>query len=204
MKEVTIDSIMFDLIAKTPVVILKEVNGDRYLPILIGTYEANAIDMGLKNIPFPRPMTHDLLHHIIEKLNRVVEYIHITHIEDSTFYANIVIYDEGQKVIIDARPSDAIALALRTKSPVLVNEEILIQAGIPLKALKPENRPDSSERFNKGPGAGYRDERRVDDTSQFREFLKDVKPEDFFDEMDDIDTDLNDSDDEDFSDDSTS
>lgn len=193
MKEVTIDSIMFDLINKTPVVILKEVNGDRYLPILIGTYEANAIDMGLKNIPFPRPMTHDLLHHLLEKLGRVVEYIHITHIEDSTFYANIVVYDEGEKIVIDARPSDAIALALRTKSPVLVNEEILIQAGIPLKALKPENRPDSSERFHKGPEIPYSGDRRPDDTKQFREFLKDIKPEDFFkDSDDDLDEDISD------------
>ncbi|MCX6647544.1 MAG: bifunctional nuclease family protein [bacterium] len=192
MKEVTIDSIMFDLIAKTPVVILKEVNGDRYLPILIGPYEANAIDMGLKNIPYPRPMTHDLLYHILEKLDRVVEYIHITHIEDSTFYSNIVIYDEGEKIVIDARPSDAIALALRTKSPVMVNEEILIQAGIPLKALKPENRPDSTDRFNKGPDAPFREGKGVDDTTQFREFLKDIKPEDFFKDIDELDDDIDD------------
>jgi bifunctional DNase/RNase len=189
MKEVIIDSIMFDLINKTPVVILKEVNGDRYLPILIGTYEANAIDMGLKNIPFPRPMTHDLLYHILEKLDRVVEYIHITHIEDSTFYSNIVIYNEGEKIIIDARPSDAIALALRTKSPILVNEEILIQAGIPLKALKPENRPDTGERFPKGSDPQFEQGRMVDDTSKFREFLKDLKPEDFLDRLEDDDED---------------
>ncbi|MCK4721366.1 bifunctional nuclease family protein [bacterium] len=188
MKEVTIDSIMFDLINKTPVVILKEINGDRYLPILIGTYEANAIDMGLKNIPFPRPMTHDLLYHILEKLDRNVEFVHITHIEDSTFYSNIVLYNEGEKIIIDARPSDAIALALRTKSPVLVNEEILIQAGIPLKALRPENRPEISDRFHKGSGLNFpHDEKKVDDASQFREFLKDVKPEDFFGDMDNDD-----------------
>ena len=186
-KEVVVDSIMYDLVNKTPVVILKEENGDRYLPILIGMYEASAIEMGLKNIPFPRPMTHDLLSHVLEKLQRSVEFIHITHIEDSTFYAAIVLYNEGEKIEIDARPSDAIALALRTKSPILVSEEILVKAGIPLKAMKREDRPEGDE----APGGesetiiGFDQRRSRDDTTQFRDFLKDVKPEDFFRDLED-------------------
>src|SRR3989304_662737 len=114
MKEMIVDSIMLDLVNKTPVVILKELNGERYLPILIGEYEASAIQMGLKNISFPRPMTHDLLNHILEKTQCPVEFILITRIEDSTFFSSIVIYNDGEKLEIDARPSDAIALALRT------------------------------------------------------------------------------------------
>jgi len=186
-KEVVVDSIMYDLVNKTPVVILREENGERYLPILIGMYEASAIEMGLKNIPFPRPMTHDLLSHVLDKLQRSVEFIHITHIEDSTFFAAIVLYNEGQKIEIDARPSDAIALALRTKSPILVSEEILVKAGIPLKAMKREDRPETDEQ----PGGesdsiiGFGERRSRDDTSQFRDFLKDVKPEDFFKDMED-------------------
>ncbi len=186
-KEVVVDSIMYDLVNKTPVVILKEVNGDRYLPILIGIYEASAIEMGLKNIPFPRPMTHDLLSHVLEKLQRSVEFIHITHIEDSTFFANIVLYNEGEKLEIDARPSDAIALALRTKAPVLVSEEILAKAGIPLKAMKREDRPDTDDAGGQDPSIGFRQRGGTDETSQFKDFLKDVKPEDFFRDLEDDD-----------------
>jgi len=189
MKEVEVDSIMYDLVNKTPVVILKELNGDRYLPILIGIYEASAIEMGLKNIPFPRPMTHDLLSHILDKLQRSVEFIHITHIEDSTFYSSIVLYNEGEKIEIDARPSDAIALAIRTKSPVLVDEEILQAAGIPLKAIKKEekldaNDPDLPRKMD------FPHRRKVDDVSRFRDFLNNVKPEDFISDIDD-DEDIN-------------
>lgn len=185
MKEMTVDSIMYDLVNKTPVVILKEMNGDRYLPILIGMYEASAIEMGLKNIPFPRPMTHDLLSHILEKLQRSVEFILISRIEDSTFFASIILYNEGQKIEIDARPSDAIALALRTKSPILVNEDILIKAGIPLKAMKREDQPDGGPGEEESYDLPHRRQR--DDSSRFREFLNSVKPEDFFDDSDDED-----------------
>jgi hypothetical protein len=174
---------MYDLVNKTPVVILKEINGERYLPILIGMYEASAIEMGLKNIPFPRPMTHDLLSHILDKLQLTVEFILISRIEDSTFFSSIVMFNEGEKIEIDARPSDAIALALRTRSPILVNEDILVKAGIPLNAMRREDRPDPQElpddiRLN-GPRISP-----VDEAIQFREFLKDVRPEDFFDEGD--------------------
>ena len=182
MKEVVVDSIMYDLVNKTPVVILKEVNGDRYVPILIGMYEASAIEMGLKNIPFPRPMTHDLMTHILEKLQRTVDFIVITKIEDSTFYASIVLYNEGEKIEIDARPSDAIALALRTKSPILVNEEILAKAGIPLKAMKREERVETDEQSEEEMGGLGREP--MDEMAQFREFLKRVKPEDFFEDTD--------------------
>jgi len=192
MKEVVVDSIMYDLVHRTPVVILKEMNSDRYLPILIGMYEASAIEVGLKNVPFPRPMTHDLLNHFLEKLQKSVEFIHITHIEASTFFATIVIYNEGEKIAIDARPSDAIALAIRTKSPILVSEEILTQAGIPLKAMKKpkvEGLGDDDPRIL-GGGQGQSPLRRGDDSSQFREFINNVTPEDFITELDD-DLDIN-------------
>jgi hypothetical protein len=185
----TVDSIMYDLVNKTPVVILKEVNGERYLPILIGMYEASAIEMGLKNIPFPRPMTHDLLNHILDKLQLVVEFILITRIEDSTFFASIVMFNEGEKIEIDARPSDAIALALRTKSPILVNEDILVKAGIPLKAMKREDRPESDEPEEEPRRARRPDQ--PDDSNQFREFLNNVRPEDFFEGMEDDEGGLN-------------
>lgn len=183
MKEMSVHSIMYDLVNKTPVVILKEINGERYLPILIGMYEASAIEMGLKNIPFPRPMTHDLLSHILDKLQLTVEFILISRIEDSTFFSSIVMFNEGEKIEIDARPSDAIALALRTRSPILVNEDILVKAGIPLNAMRREDRPDPQELPDDIQLDGPRISP-VDEVIQFREFLKDVRPEDFFDEGD--------------------
>lgn len=183
MKEMVVDSIMYDLVNKTPVIILKEVNGDRYLPILVGMYEASAIDMGLKNIPFPRPMTHDLINHLLDRLRLEVEFIVITRIEDNTFYASIVIYNDGEKIEVDARPSDAIALALRSKSPILVNEEILVKAGISQKAMKREDRPEQQQEEPDEPLEVQ--EKPIDESTQFREFLRRVKPADFFEETDD-------------------
>lgn len=197
MKEMAVDSIMYDLVNKTPVVILKESNGERYLPILIGMYEASAIEMGLKNIPFPRPMTHDLLSHLLDKLQRTVDFILISRIEDSTFFASIVLYNEGEKIEIDSRPSDAIALALRTRSPIFVNEEILVKAGIPLSAMKRESQAETDEIGDSNispqpPRTGFHQRKRPDDTIQFREFLNNVKPEDFFDDLDEDDEGLGD------------
>jgi bifunctional DNase/RNase len=181
MKEMRIDSIMYDLVNKTPVVILKELSGERYLPILIGMFEASAIEMGIRETPLPRPMTHDLLNNFINLLHLTVEYVHINKIEDSTFYANIVLYYEGRTLEIDSRPSDAIALAIRTQSPILVEEEILSKAGIrmdPQKAGKPEgfNIDDDSSRRH-----GFEhDAPAVDDSEkQFKDFLSKLRPDDF-------------------------
>jgi uncharacterized protein len=190
MKEMQVDSIMYDLVNKTPVVILKEMNGERYLPILIGMYEASAIEMGLKNIPFPRPMTHDLLSHVLDKLQLAVEFILITRIEDSTFFSSIVLFNDGEKIEVDARPSDAIALALRTKSPILVNEDILVKAGIPLRSMKKEGGSEPAD-FNDDSVTQIRKEESADDAMQFREFLRNVRPEDFFDGTEDEGTDEN-------------
>ncbi|MFH1675715.1 MAG: bifunctional nuclease family protein, partial [bacterium] len=169
MKEMTVDAIMYDLVAKAPVVLLKEENGDRFLPILIGTCEANAINLGLKNTPLQRPLTHDLLNHVLDKLQCTVEYILITRIEDSTFFADIVIYNDGEKMEIDARPSDAIALAIRTKSPILVHEDILVKAGIPMKAIRRETKAEHDEIGDEG-NFNLDIPKRTDEMSQFRDF----------------------------------
>lgn len=179
MKEMIVDSIMVDMSNKTPVVILREVNGKRCLPILIGEYEASAIQTGLKNISFPRPMTHDLMNHILDKLQCPVEFVLITRIEDSTFFASIIIYNDGEKIEIDARPSDAIALALRTKSPILVHEDILVKAGIPLQERRIRSKQESGE-LESEKGFGFVQGKSHDDISKFKDFLNNVTPEDFF------------------------
>ena len=181
MKEMRIDSIMYDLVNKTPVVILKELSGERYLPILIGMFEASAIEMGIRETPLPRPMTHDLLGNIINHLHLTVEYIHINKIEDSTFYANIILYHEGRTLEIDSRPSDAIALAVRAQCPILVEEEILGKAGIKMSPHKAGEKPDGLTLEGEGvEKVDLGDDISADDSEkQFRDFLNRLKPEDF-------------------------
>lgn len=110
--------------------ILTEVNGSRRLPIIIGSFEAQAIALELENIKPPRPMTHDLLKNLVQGLEAVVSYIFINNLSEGTFYSKIVLEHRNEVLEIDARPSDAIALAVRFGSKIYVNEKILKDAGI--------------------------------------------------------------------------
>jgi bifunctional DNase/RNase len=123
--EVKVRGLILDPTNNSPVVILKDVASEAILPIWIGVFEANAIAMEIeKGVP-PRPMTHDLLKNVIAQLGASVERVVITDLRDSTFYAIIVLDVGGEKVIVDSRPSDAIALALRTDSPIFVAEHVM-------------------------------------------------------------------------------
>ena len=125
--EMTIKGLMIDPITNMPIIILRDQDGQRLLPIWVGVFEANAIALQIENVQTPRPMTHDLLKNVIEDLAAQVERIVVTELKENTFYALIHLRADGQAVIVDARPSDAIALALRTRSPIYV-EETVIQA----------------------------------------------------------------------------
>src|SRR6187549_3268770 len=125
MIEMTIKGLMVDPITNNPIVILKDKEGDRVLPIWVGVFEANAIALQIENISTPRPMTHDLLRNIIGDLDGQVDRVVVTDLKDNTFYAIIHLTVRGERVAIDARPSDAIALALRTRSPILVEENVI-------------------------------------------------------------------------------
>jgi bifunctional DNase/RNase len=181
MKEMIIHAIMFDLFAKSPVVILKEARGNRYLPILVGVFEASAIDLGLKKKSFQRPMTHDLLSNIINQTEFTIDHIEINKIQDRTFYANISLYSEGKNIIIDSRPSDAIALAVRCDSPILVDEEILQDAGVDF----PEP-PGGAE--GQPPSAGEKMYTSGDESRKFKEFISELDPEELL-EMEDVEDD---------------
>lgn len=111
------------------IIVLKEVDGERTFPIVIGSAEAYAIDRRLKGIPAPRPMTHDLLANIIEELDGKIDRIEINNLEDAIFFASIVIVHNDRVVEIDARPSDAIALGVATMVPIFVAEHVLDQVG---------------------------------------------------------------------------
>jgi bifunctional DNase/RNase len=126
--EMTIKGLMVDPITNMPIVILKDQEGDRVLPIWVGIFEANAIALQIENVATPRPMTHDLLRNIISDLDGQVDRIVVSDLKENTFYAIIHLTVRGERVAVDARPSDAIALALRTKAPILVEETVVDNA----------------------------------------------------------------------------
>ena len=126
--EMTITGLMVDPITKIPIVILRDKDGRRVLPIWVGTFEANAIALQIENVSTPRPMTHDLLRNVIQDLKAAVKKVVVCDLQENMFYALIYLSVNGDTVAIDARPSDAIALALRTKAPILVEETVIDHA----------------------------------------------------------------------------
>ena len=126
--EMTIKGLMVDPITNTPIVILRDKDGQRVLPIWVGIFEANAIALQIENIATPRPMTHDLLRNVIQDLKASVQKIVVSDLQDNTFYALIYLSLADDTVAIDARPSDAIALALRTRAPIFVEEAVIDNA----------------------------------------------------------------------------
>lgn len=124
--EVKIRGLMMDPSSGTPIIILKDVSSDTMLPIWVGAYEANAIALEIEKIAPQRPMTHDLLRNLIVEMGAQVERVVVTELRDNTFFAVIEMRNQaGEKVLLDSRPSDAIALALRADCPIFVNEEVI-------------------------------------------------------------------------------
>ncbi len=126
--EMSIKGLMVDPITNTPIVILRDKDGQRVLPIWVGIFEANAIALQIENVTTARPMTHDLLRNVIQDLNATVEKIVVCDLQENTFYALIYLTLGGNTLAIDARPSDAIALALRTRAPIFVEESVIDNA----------------------------------------------------------------------------
>ena len=142
--EMTIKGLMVDPITNTPIVILKDKAGDRVLPIWVGVFEANAIALQIENVSTPRPMTHDLLRNIITDLDGRVDRIVVSDLKDNTFFALIHLTVKGEGIAVDARPSDAIALALRSNAPVFANNSVITKQSSEeleqwLENLKPED-----------------------------------------------------------------
>jgi bifunctional DNase/RNase len=146
-----VDSIRASLLSNQRVVLLKDVSSERYLPIWIGPFEAEAIAMALQHVKAPRPMTHDLLKNVIDQLGATVCHILINELADNTFHGRIVLDATGRHMEIDSRPSDAIALAARCNVSVYVAEEVMTQAGIvpsaELEPLEPVT-PEEEERLS--------------------------------------------------------
>ena len=160
MAQVEVIGIRVEFPSNQPVLILRELNSPRFLPLWIGVPEADAISMSLDEVEVPRPMTHDLLLDVIDNLDERLESVEITELVDGVFYAvlNFVSHDS-----ISARPSDAVALALRADVPIYVSDEVLAEAG---QLISEESEISA-------------DEGTADEVEQFREFLEQIKPEDF-------------------------
>jgi len=126
--EMTIKGLMIDPITNMPIIVLRDHEGQRVLPIWVGVFEANAIALQIENVETPRPMTHDLLKKVVDALGGVVERIVVCELKENTFYASIHMETPRGSVVIDARPSDAIALALRTEARIFVDEGVILSA----------------------------------------------------------------------------
>jgi bifunctional DNase/RNase len=148
--------IRIELPSNVPILLLREMEGARYLPIWIGPNEATAIALALQGVEPQRPMTHDLMKLVIDALETEVIRVDVTELVGGTFFANLVLSQQGGEVVISARPSDAVAVAARSGSPIFADRGVLDEAGV---EIEEEGQEDEIERF--------------------REFLDDISPEDF-------------------------
>jgi bifunctional DNase/RNase len=143
--EMTIKGMVINPVTSTYIVVLRDLEGQRVLPIWVGPFEANAIGTQMENVSFPRPMTHDLLRNVITDLHAEVERIVVCDLRDNTFFAVIQLQLQGERIAIDARPSDAIALALRARAPIFVEEHVIDHA----KQVEPAAQNEEAERLQK-------------------------------------------------------
>ncbi len=166
MIEMELVGVRVELPANQPIVLLKEREGTRYLPIWIGAVEATAIAFALQGVETPRPLTHDLFVDVLGELSVELVAVHVTALRDGTFYAELKLLRDGEPHTVSARPSDAIALASRLgEVPILSAEEVIEEAGLEIE-----------EDEEGGSSGGGDDEEEV---RQFRAFLDEVTPEDF-------------------------
>ena len=154
-----VEGLTLDPLTNMPIIILKDSTGSKALPIWVGYFEANAIALEIEQVSTPRPMTHDLLKSLIQNMKAEVNHILVSELKDNTFYAIISLVYGDITLTIDSRPSDAIALALRTKSPIFVEEKVIEDA----KSL---DLPDPEKT-------------KTSDDKQWKNWLENIKPDDF-------------------------
>jgi bifunctional DNase/RNase len=157
-QQMQIYGVSFDMVGKQPIVLLKTVDSNKFLPIWIGHPEAAAILMKLQGASTPRPMTHDLLSDVLEQLDAKCERVSVTELRDNTFYASITVSINGTEMEIDSRPSDALALAVRVSAPIFADEGVIEESAIEFE----HDVEDTEEVVDK-----------------FKEFLDEVTPDDF-------------------------
>jgi hypothetical protein len=178
MIEMTIDSIRVSLMNYQRVVILREKTSDRYLPIWIGPAEADAIAVKLQGVDVPRPLTHDLLSSVIETLGATVNSIIVNDLKNDTFYAKVILDVENQKLEVDSRPSDALALAVRTGVPIFADESVMDKAGIMLDGETGKPILDEGDEAGRKE-SGVTDEEMKKKMSAFYDFINTLDLDDF-------------------------
>lgn len=174
MVEMVIDSIRVSLMSYQRVVILKEKDSDRYLPIWIGPAEADAIAVKLQDVQVARPLTHDLLRSLIEAFGGTVNHILVNDLANDTFYARIAVNIDGRSLEVDSRPSDAIAIAVRAQVPIFAEESVLDKAGVKLDQ-------GAAEEGQEKPAAEARSEAKPEDLEKlgpFRDIIESLHLED--------------------------
>ena len=159
MIEMKVEGLTLDPLTNMPIIILKDLSRDKALPIWVGYFEANAIALEIEKINTPRPMTHDLLSSMISSLQAKVKHVLVNDLKDNTFFAVISVVQNGNDMTIDSRPSDAIALALRTNSPIFVEEKVI-------EAAKSLDLPDPDKIQNA-------------EKQQWKDWITNIKPQDF-------------------------
>ena len=158
MQEMVIYGVSFDMVGKQPIVLLKTREGNKFLPIWIGHPEAAAILMRLQGASTPRPMTHDLMNDMLSEMSISCSRVSVTELRENTFFASITLNMDGKEVEIDSRPSDALALAVRTKAPIFAAEDVIADS-----AIEFEHEVEDQDEV----------------VEKFKEFLDEVSPEDF-------------------------
>jgi len=158
MQEMVIYGVSFDMVGKQPIVLLKTRDGNRFLPIWIGHPEAAAILMKLQGANTPRPMTHDLISDVLGELEVECTKVAVTELRENTFYASITLQLAGREIEVDSRPSDALALAVRTGATIFAADEVITES-----AIEFEHEVEDTEQV----------------VEQFKDFLDNVSPEDF-------------------------
>lgn len=176
MKEMSIESIRLSLMTYQRVVILREKDSDRYLIIWIGPPEADAIAVRLQDVPVARPLTHDLLKNTIEQLGGRIQYIVVNDLENDTFYARIVLDVSGSTMEIDSRPSDAIALAVRSSAPIYADEGVLDRAGV---TLTEDGEGEATGDEGAGEGRAPVDPAELERLGAFKDFIEGLDLSDF-------------------------
>ncbi|MDH5476730.1 MAG: bifunctional nuclease family protein [Nitrospinota bacterium] len=159
MVEMRVENLVFDPLTNTPIIILKDMLNEKSLPIWVGYPEATAIALQMESVTTPRPMTHDLIKNILTSVKASVNYICVNDLKDSTFYAIISIGSGKEEVEVDSRPSDAIAVALRLKVPIYVNQKVL----------------ENAKEYEVSPGSEHGGE----NEDQVKKWLDEIKPSDF-------------------------
>lgn len=173
MVEMTIESVRVSVMNYQRVVVLKEKDADRYLPIWIGAPEADAIVMQLQEVPVVRPLTHDLMSSMIAALGASVDSVIVNDLNNDTFYARVMLRLDGKSLEIDSRPSDALAIAVRAKAPIFAEEEVLSKAGVIMD-------PETGKLQAKTPEPGTQvNEEELKRLSAFTDFINGLDMDDF-------------------------